>query len=332
MDQAAGDHCVQTAAPSSSSDAGPLHGHAYAVVASDVELLDVALPYLDRGLRDGDLVALSASPETVELISRELGEPARRLRIDPAISLLAASPPDAITVIGRYADEAAGRGARFCGLAEVDFGTEPEDWREGERWESAFNRLSGGMAAAALCVYDRRRLPRVVVDSASATHPIRLVGESWTTNGSYRDPAEFVPSLPRPREPLQETRPVLVVHDAPRLADLRHQLAAVIVARVRDPEQQEDLRLAASEIAANAFRHGRRPVSARVWADKQRMVCEITDSGTSFDDQFAGFVPAHGPDLGRGGMGLWLARKLFDHVDLIRRPEGFTVRLSTRLR
>jgi anti-sigma regulatory factor (Ser/Thr protein kinase) len=101
---------------------------------------------------------------------------------------------------------------------------------------------------------------------------------------------------------------------------------------VSDPEQREDLRLAASEIAANAFRHGRRPVSARVWADRRRMVCEITDSGTSFDDPFAGFLPAHGPDLGRGGMGLWLARKLWDHVDLLPGPDGLTVRLSSPLR
>jgi hypothetical protein len=31
-------------------------------------------------------------------------------------------------------------------------------------------------------------------------------------------------------------------------------------------------------------------------------------------------------------MGLWLARKLFDSVDLLRRENGFTVRLSTALR
>jgi anti-sigma regulatory factor (Ser/Thr protein kinase) len=185
---------------------------------------------------------------------------------------------------------------------------------------------------ASVCVYDRRRLPRVVVDSAAETHPFRLAGGSWSANPAFRDPADFVPSLPRPREPLQETAPVLVVHDAPRLSDLRHRIAAVIGTRVPDPEQQEDLRLAASEIAANAFRHGVRPVSARMWADSRRIVCEITDSGTSFDDPFAGFLPAHGPDLGRGGMGLWLARKLCDHLDLIRRPDGFTVRLSTRLR
>ena len=42
---------------------------------------------------------------------------------------------------------------------------------------------------------------------------------------------------------------------------------AVLATLVPDRDQQEDLHLAASEIAANAFRHGVRPVSARVWAD-----------------------------------------------------------------
>ena len=43
-------------------------------------------------------------------------------------------------------------------------------------------------------------------------------------------------------------------------------------------------------------------------------------------------MPAHGLDLSRGGMGLWLARKLWDHVDVLPTPEGLSVRLSTRLR
>jgi anti-sigma regulatory factor (Ser/Thr protein kinase) len=310
-----------------------VHGHAFADVSSDEELLAATVPYLERGLRAGDLVALSAAPETVALISAALGTPARhQVRLDAAISLRGVRPPDAMTVFSRYVAEATSRGVRFCGLAEVDFGPEPEDWREGERWESAFNRLSAGMPAAALCLYDRRRLPRAVVESAVATHPQTVRGGEWATNPRFRDPAEFVPSLPRPREPLEEITPVLVVDDAPQLPELRHQLAAVIAAHVRDPEQQEDMRLAAAEIAANAFRHGRPPVSARVWTDGRRMVCEVTDSGTSFDDPLAGFVPARGPDLSRGGMGLWLARKLWDHVDLVRRPEGFTVRLSTRIR
>ena len=41
---------------------------------------------------------------------------------------------------------------------------------------------------------------------------------------------------------------------------------------------------------------------------------------------------AHGDDLGAGGMGLWLARKLWDSVDLLPGvPGGFTVRLASTL-
>jgi anti-sigma regulatory factor (Ser/Thr protein kinase) len=316
----------------SSTDADRTSGHAFAVVRSDADLLHAALPFLEAGLRAGDVVVLSGSPETSELIARALGEGSGALRLDPTITLLGSRAPDALARCGRYLDEATAGGVRFRALAEIQFGPEPEDWREGERFESVYNRLMGTAPVAGLCVYDTRRLPAVVVRGAPATHPLCADGAAWSVNAAYRDPAEFVPSLPRPREPLEETAPVLVVENAPRLPDLRHQLAAVIAARVSDPEQQEDMQLAAAEIAANAFRHGRPPVSARMWADSRRMVCEITDSGTSFDDPFAGYLPAHGPDLGRGGMGLWLARKLWDHVDLIRRPEGFTVRLSTRLR
>ena len=73
-------------------------------------------------------------------------------------------------------------------------------------------------------------------------------------------------------------------------------------------------------------------MSARVWAEGDRMVCLISDRGTSYTDPFSGFTPAHGQDLSRGGMGLWLARKLWDHVDVVPTAAGLTVRLSTRIR
>jgi anti-sigma regulatory factor (Ser/Thr protein kinase) len=131
---------------------------------------------------------------------------------------------------------------------------------------------------------------------------------------------------------VEDGDPVFSVENAPTLAGLRHQLGAVLATLVADRDQHEDLHLAASEIAANAFRHGVRPVSARVWADGDRVICVIGDRGTSYRDPLSGFTPAHGLDLSLGGMGLWLARKLWDHVDVLPTDEGLSVRLSTRLR
>ncbi|HYH26541.1 MAG TPA: ATP-binding protein [Blastococcus sp.] len=58
-------------------------------------------------------------------------------------------------------------------------------------------------------------------------------------------------------------------------------------------------------------------------------VCTIRDAGAGPADPFAGYGPAHGEDLSAGGMGLWLARQLCDHVVLRRDERGSSVRLAT---
>jgi anti-sigma regulatory factor (Ser/Thr protein kinase) len=309
------------------------HGHGAAVVASQDELLAVALPFLDAGLRAGDLVALTCPPDTVELICRELGEHAHAVESDPRMSLLGSRAPDALTMCRRYLERAMASGSgRLRVVAEVDFGSDPADWREGQRFESVYNRLLGAAPVSAVCLYDRRRLPSQVVESAGQTHPQLVQGTAWSASRRFQDPGSYVPSLPLPREPVEDGAPVFAVDDARTLAGLRHQLGAVIASLVPDRDQQEDLHLAAAEIAANAFRHGVRPVSARVWADGNRVICVISDRGTSYSDPFSGFTPAHGLDLSNGGMGLWLARKLWDHVDVLPSDAGLSVRLSIRLR
>jgi anti-sigma regulatory factor (Ser/Thr protein kinase) len=233
----------------------------------------------------------------------------------------------------RYLERAVGGGSgRLRVLAEVDFGTDPADWREGQRYESVYNRLLAGAPVESLCLYDRRRLPAAVVESAAATHPQVVHGASWSASTGFQDPGVYVPSLPLPRAPAEDGDPVFAIENAPTLAGLRHQLDAVLATLVKDRDQQEDMHLAASEIAANAFRHGVRPVSARVWADGDRVICVISDRGTSYTDPLSGFTPARGLDLSKGGMGLWLARKLWDHVDVLPSDTGLSVRLSTRLR
>jgi anti-sigma regulatory factor (Ser/Thr protein kinase) len=85
------------------------------------------------------------------------------------------------------------------------------------------------------------------------------------------------------------------------------------------------------EMTTNALRHGRPPVDLRLWADEKRLVCTVTDRGAGLQDPFIGYGPAHGDDLSLGGMGLWLARQLCDHVDITVTGDGVRVRLTTVL-
>jgi anti-sigma regulatory factor (Ser/Thr protein kinase) len=80
------------------------------------------------------------------------------------------------------------------------------------------------------------------------------------------------------------------------------------------------------------LRHGRPQVDLRLWAGSQRLVCTVTDHGSGLQDPFIGYGPAHGEDLSLGGMGLWLARQLCDHVDITVSDHAVQVRLTTILR
>ena len=314
--------------------AGPgAHAHVGLVAGSDDELLAGVLPYIEEGFRDGDLVLLSCPPATAALIGSALGDRAADVASDSRISLHGARVPDAVATTGEWVQRAAGaRSGRLRLVGQVRFGDDPASWREGLRYEAAANRLLAPDPLSVLCLFDSRLLPVPVLDGVGATHPVLLTGGRLRRSDGYRDPVDFARWIPLPREPVEDDGPVFSVTDAPSLAALRGDLRAVISARVPDPDQAEDLHFAASEVASNAFRHGARPVSARVWADDDRIVCAITDRGPGFEGLFTGFRPAHGDDLALGGMGLWLARKLWDHVDVLPRQSGVTVRLSTRLR
>jgi anti-sigma regulatory factor (Ser/Thr protein kinase) len=309
------------------------HRHAAVVVGSDRELFDAAIPWLQAGLAAGDLTVLSCGEETADLLRAELGPDGAALVSDPRISMRGVRAPDGVVALRRMLELATGTASgRLRVLGAPEFGPTRREWREAQRYESVVNRLMVGAPVEALCVYDRRTLPDDAAVSSLATHPHVLADGGVADNPAFRAPSRYVRDLPLPREPMEEGEPVYAVLGAPALADLRHQLAAVLAARVPDRDQREDLHLAVSEIAANAFRHGTPPVSARVWASGDWIVCTVTDRGTGYRDVLGGFQPAHGDDLSRGGMGLWLARKLWDHVDLLTGPDGLTVRLSSPLR
>src|SRR3712207_5636492 len=99
----------------------------------------------------------------------------------------------------------------------ADFGPGPAGWREGVRFESAANWVLQGAPVDCLCLYDRRRLPAVVVETAAATHPHLVHDGAWAPSTAYRDPADYLPGLPWPREPVEDSAPVLALDDAPKI-------------------------------------------------------------------------------------------------------------------
>src|SRR3712207_1276571 len=248
--------------PRSATASPVLSRHAAAVLRGEADLLAVALPFLDAGLRAGDLVALSCPPEVAALLCEELDERAEHVRNEPGLSLLGARAPDALAYARRIAEQGPGSGQLRL-LSLVDFGPGPAGWREGVRFESAANRVMQGAPVDSLCLYDRRRLPAAVVETAAATHPYLVHDGAWAPSTAYRDPADYLSGLPWPREAVEDTAPVLTLDDAPSLVALRHAIGRVLTARVPDRDQREDLHLAAAEVAANAFRHGLRPEIGR---------------------------------------------------------------------
>jgi len=307
-------------------DAGTdrLDAHEAVFVDDDAELLTVAREHLAAGLAAGDLVRASLPgwavaelepllPGAVLLVSD--AQPPRR-------------EPDLISWIRKTAGEITPRRLRLMGLVT---GVDVRDWDERSRCEAVSNLAYGDSAVSLRCVYDRRSTPAAALDTALRTHPQLATPDGLVPSPRFEDPRTFLGGLPVPDEPLERSTPVLALDAAPSLPRLRHQVSEALRGRARDRDVEEDFHLAISEIAANAFRHGTKPISARLWASADRLVCAITDSGTTYRNPLAGYRPAHGDDLSRGGMGLWLARKLCDHVDLIPQQNGFTVRLVTVL-
>jgi anti-sigma regulatory factor (Ser/Thr protein kinase) len=154
-------------------------------------------------------------------------------------------------------------------------------------------------------------------------------GTGREPNRAYRDPVEVLRStVGTPTDPLERrTPPAFEVVDPGDLHALRRDLGTALGPAQLPGTRRNDLVAAASEIVINALVHGRAPVGVRLWTTPGRALIAVRDAGDGFDDAFAGYLP---PGTGHeGGMGLWLARQLCDHVDTVRQEGGFVVRLTS---
>jgi anti-sigma regulatory factor (Ser/Thr protein kinase) len=305
--------------------------HDALLFSSPDELAAATVPFVQEGLAAGDVVVVTASPATADVVRTAVDDD--RVRVLPRDVAYGRRTPAAVTAFRRLTDELAATGARRVRvLGETDFGRTEREQLEWQRYEAVLNDALADRPLWGLCLFDTTRLPEPVLESVARTHPTVVVGRSRTPNPRFVDPAAYLRGLPVPEEPLQSGVPRLAVDGVADLIALRHAVAAELASVGGPREVVEDFLLAVDETTSNAARHGAPPVGLRLWTSADRVVCAVTDHGRGLDDPFAGYGPAHGQDLSRGGMGVWLARQLCDHVDISSGPDGVTVRLTTALR
>ncbi|MGY2085887.1 anti-sigma factor RsbA family regulatory protein [Blastococcus sp. SYSU DS0539] len=301
------------------------------------QLVAAGAPFLRAALDAGEAAVVVAGAGSRAALREALDDDPRLQLLDRA-DLYRTRTPAAITTCRRLAEQHTAEGAgRVRVLGEIDFGRTEREWLEWERYESVINQAFSGWDLWGVCAFDTRVLPDPVVESARRTHRHLVTAATRTPNPGYTDPAEYLRGLPVPDEPLERTRPSFAAADVADFIGLRHAVAAELAGVPASADVVEDFLLAVDEMTSNAVRHGQPPVSLRLWTAADRMVCTISDGGPGWDDPFAGYGPAHGEDLSRGGMGLWLARQLCDHVDIFGGEHhpgdgGVSVRLTTVLR
>ena len=309
-----------------------VYEHDVLVHDSPDELLAAAVPFLRAGRAAGEAAVIATAGSSAQALRDALGDDAGTVVLDRH-DVYGGRTPATITAFRRLTEQrtrAGYRGVRV--VAEPDFGPTPRHWLEWQRYEAVINEALRGLPLWGMCLYDAGRLPDEVVRSGLRTHPYVVTARGRRANPHYEDPADFLRSLPVPAEPVEGGEPLLRVDEVTDFVGLRHAVGQRLAALGGERDRTEDLHLAIDEIAANAVRHGGPPVQLSLWGSADRVVCTISDHGPGMADPFAGYGPAHGTDLSRGGMGLWLARQLCDHVDVIDDGPGLTVRLATALR
>jgi anti-sigma regulatory factor (Ser/Thr protein kinase) len=312
----------------------PAHGpHDALLYDSPKHLAAVAVPFLRNGLARGDVVVLAAGGPAVRLLHEAVDGDSRVIVLDRGDLYRPRTPAALTTYRGLGNRRPPGSDALVRVIGEVDFGPTRRHWPEWQRFEAVMNHQLPGGSVWGLCIFDTQRLPQALLDTALQTHPHVATATGRTPNPRFTDPASYLRSLPVPVEPLEASQPSLSIADVRDVAGLRHSVADQL-ARLPGQDLAGDFLLAMDEMTSNAIRHGGPPVSLRLWIGADRIVGSIGDGGPGWDDPFAGYGPAHGDDLSRGGMGLWLARQLCDHVDVVsdgRNGSGVRIRLTTYL-
>jgi anti-sigma regulatory factor (Ser/Thr protein kinase) len=301
------------------------HVHEAGFYGSDAEFRALIVPFAEDGIAAGEPVIIGYDDRKTDLLRSWLTDPS-------AVEFLGdrslyATPARTIATYRQLFEFHVAMGAaqiRIAGdVPHPGNGGRFEGW---DRYESAINTVWHDFPVWARCLYDATTTSAAVADIVERTHP-HIVSPSGVRRASARyQGARAFEGLPYVPDRLEDSPPAaeLVNRSA---AEARRALTQA--ARDRVPATAlQDLLIGATEAITNAQRHGRPPVTVRIWAAPDRIVVTVHDTGPGPADRLAGLVPAPDstPDR-RLGMGLWVMHQLDLDVALRHSGDGFTVRL-----
>ena len=293
-------------------------------------LLQAAVPFVEGGLIAGEVVVVQVPEHTWSLLKPQLAS-TQQILLDP-LNDVYGHPHQALWGLKQLVEEEVRDGATAVrALAEIPPKRLASDYADWGRTEALLNTALGRVDYWGLCPYSRNDLSPAVIDMAVRTHPWLVDSGNRHENPAFEPTRDYLMRVDSVRapDPLEATPPI-ATQTLMTMADLsaaRDQLEEALKLTTLAVDRKADLSDALFEVAVNAMLHGGELASVQLWVTKDRLLCQVRDSGSGLPDPLAGYQP---PDrrVPGAGLGLWSARQLCDMVTTTMEPEGFTVRLS----
>lgn len=278
------------------------------------------VPFVMAGLETGEPVAVAAPPDRLELVRAALGGRADDVWFVD-MTQDGRNPGWIIPgVLRRFADAHAGARVRIIG-EPVWRGRSSVEYPACVQHEALINAAFDGRAVTILCPYDADGLGRHVLDDARATHPLVIDDNSETPSAAYSPEtavARYNQALPVP-----PGAGMFVFEGSGELSAVREYAVRYGRETGLVEGRLNDLALAVAELTTNSVIHGAGGGTLRIWAEDERIVCEVHDAGRLVDP-LAGRRP-QAPSA-PGGRGLLLVNHIADLVRVHTGDPGTTIR------
>jgi anti-sigma regulatory factor (Ser/Thr protein kinase) len=306
-------------ATTSDMTAGTQFRHLAVFYETGQDYLDQVGGFVRDGLAAGEPVLVAVPAARLRMLGLALNGAADAVTFTD-MQQLGRNPARIIPAIRRFTDAHPGR-TRFVG-EPIWAGRTDAETREATRHEALINAAFSGVPTTIMCPYDRAGLDSQTLAQAYQTHPqIAAHGRSGPSQAySGIDLALAIGAEPQPPAPADAA---VLRYQRDNLRQVRRFTGDYAAQAGLADQGLDDLVIAVHELAANTIAHAGGHGTLRIWTERERLVCEITDTG-HISDPLAG---RHLSGTAQGGHGLRVVHQVCDFVEVRSGSFGTNIRV-----